>query len=52
MPPKLRKPLLGEGARQLFEERVSKEPPPGVFAFAGDVPVGWLQIGPRAHVPE
>jgi hypothetical protein len=33
MPPKLRKPLLGEGARQLFEERVEKGPPPGVLAF-------------------
>lgn len=52
MPPTLRKPLLGEGARQLFEQRVMKGPPPGVLAFAGDVAAGWLQIGPRAHVPE
>lgn len=52
MPPKLRKPLLGEGARQLFEDRVEKGPPPGVLAFAGNVAIGWLQIGPRAHVPE
>ncbi len=52
MAPKLRKPLLGEGARQLFEQRVKEGPPPGVLAFLGDVPVGWLQIGPRAHVPE
>lgn len=52
MPPKLRKPLLGEGARQRFEDRVNKGPPPGVLAFAGNVAVGWLQIGPRAHVPE
>lgn len=52
MPPKLRQPLLGEGARRLFEERVRQGPPPGVLAFAGEVPVGWLQVGPRAHVPE
>lgn len=52
MPPKLRQPLLGEGARRLFEERVRRGPPPGVLAFAGEVAVGWLQIGPRAHVPE
>lgn len=52
MPPKLRQPLLGEGARRLFEERVRRGPPPGVLAFAGEVGVGWLQIGPRAHVPE
>jgi len=52
MPPKLRQPLLGEGARQLFEQRVIAGPPPGLMAFDGDVAVGWLQIGPRAHVPE
>jgi GNAT superfamily N-acetyltransferase len=52
MPQKQRMPLLGEGARLLFEERVRKGPPPGVLAFEGDVPVGWLQVGPRAHIPE
>ncbi|POR56746.1 GNAT family N-acetyltransferase [Bosea psychrotolerans] len=52
MPQKLRMPLLGEGARLLFEERVRKGPPPGLLAFAGDMPVGWLQVGPRAHIPE
>ncbi|WP_332686766.1 GNAT family N-acetyltransferase [Bosea sp. (in: a-proteobacteria)] len=52
MPPKLRKPLLGEGARRLFEQRVHDGPAPGVLAFAGEVAVGWLQVGPRAHVPE
>lgn len=52
MPQKQRMPLLGEGARLLFEERVRKGPPPGVLAFEGDMPVGWLQVGPRAHIPE
>ncbi|AOO83536.1 GNAT family N-acetyltransferase [Bosea vaviloviae] len=52
MPQKRRMPLLGEGARLLFEERVRKGPPPGVVAFEGDMPVGWLQVGPRAHIPE
>ncbi|CAN7591104.1 GNAT family N-acetyltransferase [Bosea sp. LjRoot9] len=52
MPQKQRMPLLGEGARLLFEERVRKGPPPGVLAFEGDMAVGWLQVGPRAHIPE
>lgn len=52
MPQRLRKPLLGEGARQLFEDRVKQGPPPGVLAYAEGKAVGWLQIGPRAHVPE
>ncbi|MDX3808633.1 GNAT family N-acetyltransferase [Bosea thiooxidans] len=52
MPQRLRMPLLGAGARQLFEERVRRGPPPGVLAYADDEAVGWLQVGPRAHVPE
>lgn len=52
MPQRLRKPLLGEGARRLFEERVKQGPPPGVLAYTGDKAVGWLQVGPRAHIPE
>ncbi|TQI73289.1 acetyltransferase (GNAT) family protein [Bosea sp. AK1] len=52
MPQRLRKPLLGEGARQLFEDRVKNGPPPGVLAYAEDKPVGWLQVGPRADIPE
>lgn len=52
MPQRLRKPLLGEGARRLFEERVKRGPPPGVLAYAGANAVGWLQIGPRADLPE
>lgn len=52
MPQRLRKPLLGEGARRLFEERVKQGPPPGVLAYADDKAVGWLQVGPRAHIPE
>lgn len=52
MPQRLRKPLLGEGARRLFEERVKQGPPPGVLAYADDKAVGWLQVGPRADIPE
>jgi GNAT superfamily N-acetyltransferase len=52
MPQRLRKPLLGEGARQLFEDRVKQGPPPGVLAYAEGKAVGWLQIGPRADIPE
>lgn len=52
MPQKQRMPLLGEGARLLFEERVRKGPPPGVLAYDGETCVGWLQVGPRRDVPE
>lgn len=52
MPQKQRLPLLGEGARQLFEERVRKGPPPGVLAYDHETCVGWLQVGPRRDIPE
>lgn len=52
MPQKQRLPLLGEGARQLFEERVRKGPPPGVLAYDDETCVGWLQVGPRRDIPE
>nr|WP_199088035.1 GNAT family N-acetyltransferase [Bosea sp. ASV33] len=52
MPQRLRMPLLGEGARQLFEDRVRKGRPPGVLAYAEGKAVGWLQVGPRADIPE
>ncbi|GAU83625.1 GNAT family N-acetyltransferase [Bosea sp. BIWAKO-01] len=52
MPQKQRLPLLGEGARQLFEERVRRGPPPGVLAYDQEACVGWLQVGPRRDIPE
>ncbi|MGO4264107.1 GNAT family N-acetyltransferase, partial [Lysobacter sp. TAB13] len=39
-------------ARQLFEERVRKGPPPGVLAYEHETCVGWLQVGPRRDIPE
>ena len=30
---------------------VEHGPPPGLLAFAGEVPVGWVAVGPRADYP-
>ena len=43
---------LGDKARQLFRPRVEAGPPPGLVAYRGDDPVGWVQVGPRADVPQ
>jgi GNAT superfamily N-acetyltransferase len=43
---------LGAKARQLFRARVEAGPPPGLVAYRDDDPVGWVQVGPRAEVPE
>ena len=32
--------------------QLSHEPPPGLLAFDGERAIGWMQIGPRADVPE
>ncbi|MGH6921358.1 MAG: GNAT family N-acetyltransferase [Geminicoccaceae bacterium] len=43
---------LGASARQLFRARVEAGPPPGLVAYRDGVPVGWVQVGPRADVPQ
>lgn len=40
-----------EQNRAAFREVVKRGPPPGLIAFDGDVPVGWVQVTPRDAVP-
>lgn len=42
----------GDQARRFFKRRVKEGPPPGLIALKDDEAVGWLQIGPRADVPQ
>jgi len=42
----------GDENRRRFEARVAAGPPPGLLAYAGGEPVGWIQIGPRADVAQ
>jgi GNAT superfamily N-acetyltransferase len=37
--------------KEAFRAIVNAGPPPGLIAFAGDLPVGWCQITPRDAVP-
>jgi GNAT superfamily N-acetyltransferase len=43
---------LGASARQLLRARVEAGPPPGLVAYRDGDPVGWVQVGPRADVPQ
>ncbi|MBI1219087.1 MAG: GNAT family N-acetyltransferase [Rhodobacteraceae bacterium] len=52
LPPKDRQRLTPEGKRAVMEARITSGPPPGLLAYRGARPVGWMQIGPRADVPE
>ncbi len=38
--------------RALMEDRIRRGPPPGLILYLGDQPTGWMQIGPRADVPQ
>ena len=37
----------GAKNRQLLKKIVSKEPPPGILAYAGDEVIGWCAVAPR-----
>ncbi len=50
--PKDRQALSADDKRRVMVERIHAGPPPGLLAFRGDRPIGWMQIGPRADVPE
>lgn len=50
--PKDRQTISNDSKRDLMVSRIAAGPPPGLIALRGDDPVGWMQIGPRADVPE
>lgn len=52
IPPKARTDLPAETKRDLMIARIHTGPPPGLLAYRDADPVGWMQIGPRADVPE
>jgi len=43
----------GKGAknRKAFQKTVTAGPPPGLLAYAGKTPIGWIAIGPRVTLP-
>ena len=45
-------PFAGVEVKALFRARVDAGPPPGILAYDDGAPVGWVQVGPRADVPE
>lgn len=51
-PPAVRRGSTGRRNKDVIKTRIDVGPPPGLLAFRGDEAVGWMQIGPRADVPE
>lgn len=53
LPPKVRKQNDRDANRAYMKARVEAGPPPGLLAYdRNGAAVGWLQVGPRADVPE
>jgi GNAT superfamily N-acetyltransferase len=43
--------LLGDGTHAMMKARIDAGEIPGLLAYAGDAPVGWVAIEPRADYP-
>ena len=50
IPSRLNRELEGPARGELVAELCEKDPPPGVLAYDGDVPVGWAGVAPRADL--
>lgn len=52
LPPAVRRQGDREGNRAHMRARVEAGPPPGLLAYEDGRATGWMQIGPRADIPE
>lgn len=52
LPPAVRRENNRERNKDHIRARIEAGPPPGLLAFDDGHAVGWMQIGPRADVPE
>jgi predicted GNAT family acetyltransferase len=52
LPPAARRASSNERNKDHIRARIESGPPPGLLAIEGETALGWMQIGPRADVPE
>lgn len=52
LPPAVRRKNDRTRNKDFIRARIETGPPPGLLAFDGGRAVGWMQVGPRADVPE
>lgn len=52
LPPKDRAATTAEQRRDLMLARIDAGPPPGLMAWDAGRAVAWMQIGPRADIPQ
>lgn len=51
IPPAERKLMDGSGKKAFMHGRIEDGPPPGLLGYLDGAPIGWVQVGPRADVP-
>jgi GNAT superfamily N-acetyltransferase len=52
LPPSARRASSGMRNKDIIRARIEAGPPPGLLALEDGKALGWMQIGPRADVPE
>ena len=52
LPPAVRRVNDRERNKDFIRKRIEAGPPPGLLAVSDGRAIGWMQIGPRADVPE
>ncbi|WP_170117327.1 GNAT family N-acetyltransferase [Neorhizobium alkalisoli] len=52
MPAAERKLLDGAAKKEFSRRRIETGPPPGMLGYVGGQPAAWVQVGPRADVPQ
>lgn len=52
LPPALRRVNDRERNKDFIRKRIETGPPPGLLAVSGGHAIGWMQIGPRADIPQ
>jgi len=52
LPPAARRDSSHASNKGFIRTRVEAGPPPGLLAFEDNIATGWMQIGPRADVPQ
>jgi GNAT superfamily N-acetyltransferase len=50
VPSRLNRELQGQARGEFVAELCRRDPPPGVLAYDGDVPVGWAGVAPRGDL--
>jgi predicted GNAT family acetyltransferase len=52
IPTSQRKTMDGAAKKEFIRERISLGPPPGLLGYLEGQPVAWVQVGPRAELPQ